>query len=364
MAENETSQERTEQATPKRREEAREKGQVAKSREIPSVAVLIVCLAFFYFNSSGMLDQFRRLLKISFQQAAYVQVEIGNIQSIILWYSYQAFFILLPLFVTVIAVALLSNIIQVGFLIAPESVMPKFSKIDPLKGFGRLFSLKSFIELLKTIFKMLLVGLVAYVVVRNDLSHLTLLMDMAVMQIIHFIGMQSFKILTASCALLIILAIFDYLYQRYEHEKSIKMTREELKREMKNTEGDPLIKARIRRIQREMAKKRMMAAVPKADVIITNPIHLAVAISYDHKKMKSPVVVAKGAGLIAEKIKEIAKKNDIPLVENKTVAQVLFKSVKIGSAIPEDMYRAVAEILAYVYKLKDKLTWETQSEIR
>ncbi|MDZ4163893.1 MAG: flagellar biosynthesis protein FlhB [Smithellaceae bacterium] len=354
MPENESGQEKTEQATPKRREEARQKGQVAKSREIPSVAVLLVCLMFFYFNASGIIDQLSRMLKNTFLTAGQTQVGMENIQDIFLSYANQAFLLLLPMFLLVMGASILANVVQVGFLISAESIMPKLSKLDPLKGFTRLFSMRAVIELLKTILKMVLVGTVAYMVLRNDLSEVILLIDKDAPQVLSFMGMVSFKILLSTCALLLLLAAFDYLFQRHEHEKSIKMTKDEVKREFRNMEGDPLIKARIRRIQRELAKKRMMAAVPKADVVITNPTHLAVALMYDYKTMKVPIVVAKGAGLIAEKIKELAREHNVPLVENKSVAQVLYKFVQIGGAIPDTLYRAVAEILAYVYRLKDK----------
>ena len=180
------------------------------------------------------------------------------------------------------------------------------------------------------------------------------LMEQSVWQIMAYIGQVSFKILFATCWVLIVLALMDYLYQHWEHGRSLRMTKQELKDEYKNTEGDPLIKSRIRRLQREMAMRRMMTKVPTADVVITNPTHLAVALKYDQGQMAAPVVVAKGANLIAERIKEIAKENGVTVVENKPLAQVLYRMVDIAEAIPDNLYQAVAEVLAYVYRLKNK----------
>jgi flagellar biosynthetic protein FlhB len=212
--------------------------------------------------------------------------------------------------------------------------------------------MRSVIELIKSIFKICIVGAVAYFVVKNELSNMIPLMEQTVWGMMTYFGRICFKILLATTIILVILAIFDYIYQRWEYEKSLRMTKQEIKDEYKNTEGDPLIKARIRRIQREIAHKRMMAQVPKADVIITNPTHLAVAIKYDPDNMLAPTVVAKGANIIAEKIKQIAEENEVPIVENKPLAQVLYKMVDIDNLIPEDLYRAVAEVLAFVYDQK------------
>jgi flagellar biosynthetic protein FlhB len=253
---------------------------------------------------------------------------------------------------TVVVAAILANVLQVGVMFSSEAITPQVSKIDPIKGFQRLFSLRSLIELIKSIFKICIVGTVAYIVVKGELDRMLILMDQSVWGMMIYLGNISFKILLATTIVLIILAILDYIYQRWEYEKSLRMTKQEIKDEYKNTEGDPMIKARIRRIQREIAHKRMMAQVPKADVIITNPTHLAVAIKYDHENMMAPMVVAKGANIIAEKVKQIAEENDVPIIENKPLAQVLYKMVDINSLIPEDLYRAVAEVLAFVYDQK------------
>jgi flagellar biosynthetic protein FlhB len=242
----------------------------------------------------------------------------------------------------------------VGFLYAPTGLQPDLSKIDPIKGFKRLFSVNSLFELIKSILKMVIIGFVPYVIIKNEMQNFFMLSQYTVFQTMIYMGKIVFRILFSTGLVLLVLAVFDYAYQRWEYEKGLRMTKQEIKDEFKNTEGDPAIKGRIKRLQREMARKRMMAAVPKADVVVTNPTHLAVALKYDQNIDFAPRVVAKGAGYLAEKIKKIATENDLPLVENKSLAQVLYKMVNVGDLIPENLYRSVAEVLAYVYNLKNR----------
>jgi flagellar biosynthetic protein FlhB len=352
MAENEEGQEKTEPGTGKRREEAREKGQVASSKELVSAGILVACLIYFYFGTSGLLKKIMELMTSGFRAAGTTDVTQATIHGIIAAYIFKGFIILFPLMLTVVVAAILCNVFQVGLMFSSESVQPKLSKIDPIGGFERLFSLRSVMELIKNIIKICIVGTVAYLVIKKEQDNMFTLMDQSVWGTMVYLGSICFKILLVTTIVLIILAILDYMYQRWEYEKSMRMTKQEVKDEFKNTEGDPLIKARIRRLQREAAQKRMMAAVPKADVIITNPTHLAIAIKYDPDNMQAPVVVAKGADYIAEKIRQIAEENDVLIVENKPLAQVLYKVVNVNDFIPETVYRAVAEVLAYVYDQK------------
>jgi len=354
MAEENKDQEKTEQATPKRKEEAREKGQVAKSRELASVAILGACLIYFYFGASLMFANLSKLMKKYFIQAGQLSVTLDNIQSIILDFIYQAFIILFPFLLVALLAGFIANIAQVGFLFSSEAIMPKFSKIDPMKGLQRLFSTRSLVELVKSVAKILIVGFIAYLTMRSESDKILPLVQYSVPDILAYIGRVSFKILYTTSIVLLALAVFDYVYQKWETDKSLKMTKQEIKEENKQTEGDPLVKGRIRRLQREIARKRMMAQVPKADVVITNPTHFAVAIRYVPEKMKAPVVIAKGADFLAEKIKEIAKTHNVPIVENKAVAQVLYRMVQIDQVVPETLYKAIAEILVYVYSLKQK----------
>jgi flagellar biosynthetic protein FlhB len=353
MAE-ETDQEKTEQATSKRRQDAREKGQVAKSRELASVAVLGACLVYFYFGASDIATRLMELMSTSFRKAGQMTISIDTIQPLLTDLLFKTFTLLAPFLLVTMIAGLMINILQVGILFSSEAITPKYSKIDPIKGLQRLFSLRSLVELVKNILKMAIVGFVAYLTIKSESHKLLPLVDLGVRDILGYMGDVSFKILYSTCWVLGILAILDYGYQKWEHEKSLKMSHKEIKEENRQTEGDPLIKGRIKRLQREMAKKRMMAAVPKADVVITNPTHLAVAIRYEPETMNAPCVIAKGADFLAEKIKEIARNSGVPVVENKLVAQVLYKMTPVEQAVPENLYKAIAEILAHIYSLKQK----------
>lgn len=352
MVEQNKDQEKTEQATPKKREEARKKGQVAKSRDVASVAVLLACLVFFWFGASGMVEKAMSLTRWLLAQSAQFNVDCNNIQSLSIGLIYKISALLFPLFLTAFSIALLANYLQVGFVLSAESVQPKLSKIDPIKGFQKLFSIRSLVELAKNIFKISIVGFVVYMTARGEIENFIPLMEQSVWGILIYIGRVAFKIVLMVCLALIILAILDYIYQKWEFEKNLKMTKQEVKDESRQTEGDPLVKARTRRLQRDMARKRMMASVPEADVVITNPTHLAVALRYDQADMFAPKVVAKGAGFIAENIKDIARKNNVPIVNNKPLARVLYKHVDVDEMIPANLYRAVAEVLAFVYSRK------------
>jgi len=354
MAEADQGQERTEQATPKKREEARKKGQVAISREVASAVILGAALIYFYFGIGGLMEGIINIMKSTFQESGNTFLTQQNIYALASSYVLNVFLLLFPLLLAVFLAAFLANVSQVGFHVSWEAARPKLSKINPLNGIKRLFSLRSLVELVKSIFKITIIGVIAYLVVDSELPSLFPLADQSVWGMLLFMGRIAFKTLLITCIVMMGFALLDYLYQRWEFEKSIRMSKQELKEEYRQSEGDPLIKSRIKRLQREMARKRMMASVPHADVVITNPTHLAVAIQYDQEEMNAPVVLAKGAGYVAEKIKEIAAENKIPVIENKPVAQVLYKITNIGDVIPENLYRAVAEILAHVYNLKEK----------
>lgn len=352
MAEGNQDQEKTEQPTPKRREEAKKKGQVAKSQEVASVTILFACLIFFYFNSTGMFEQVLDMMRWMFRESGSITINSANIQALMVGFIYRMFILLFPLFMVVVAAGMIANYLQVGFMFSTESIQPKLSKIDPIKGFQKFFSLKTLVELVKNIFKISVVGFIAYLVIKGEIKGLFPLMEQSVWGILTFIGGVAFKMVFVTCMALIVMAILDYVYQKWEFEKDLKMSKQEVKDEFKQTEGDPLVKARIKRLQREAARHRMMTNVPTADVVITNPTHIAVALKYDQEEMFAPKVVAKGRGFIAERIKEIARENGVTIVENKPVAQVLYKIVEVDEMIPENLYRAVAEILAYVYGLK------------
>ena len=352
MAEQRSDQERTEKATPKKRQEARKKGQVAKSQELASVAVLLACLGVFYFGSYYMIGKMLNVMRQLFVESVQFNIDCNNIQHFLVGFANEIFGLLFPLFLAVFSIALLVNYFQVGFVLSTDSIQPKLSKINPINGFQRLFSMKSLVELIKNVFKILIIVSLVYITIKGEIENFIPLSEQSVGEILVYIGKLAFKIVFRTCLLLIILAIFDYLYQRWEYEKNLKMSKQEVKDEFKQTEGDPIIRARIKRLQREAARKRMMASVPKADVVITNPTHLAVAIHYDQSRMSAPKVVAKGRGHIAEKIRQIATENRVTIVEDRPLAQILYKMVDVDEVIPTNLYKAVAEVMAFVYSMR------------
>ena len=352
MAE-ESFQEKTEQPTPKKVADARKKGTVAQSREIPSAIILLTSLGFFFFSGSWMFSSMSEFMGGTFRNIGSFRIhDIATASTLSIIILKNVLSIILPFMLAVVVAGIVANIVQIGFLFSPEPFSPKLSKFNPVKGIKKLFSLKSFVELVKSLIKITFVGGIAYLTITRELKTIPTLIQMDIKDIISFIGITSFKICLYVSVALIIMAVLDYAYQKYEHTKSLKMTKQEVKDENKQTEGDPRVKARIRSIQIEMSRRRMMESVPEADVVITNPTQLAIALKFDSENMVAPKIVAKGAGKIAERIREIAGENQVPIVENKFLARTLYKIVEIGDYIPAELYQAVAEVLAYVYKLK------------
>ncbi len=352
MAEEE--QERTEPATYKKRTQVKEEGQVTKSTDLNSVISLLMGIALLTLFGNYIFMNLNALFKISFSSFPKNDLspdEIHNRFIAISWYFAK---MVLPVMGGLMATGFLSNYIQVGNAISLKSIFPKFERIDPLKGFKRIFSWKSLIILLKSFIKIFIIGYIAYILTKKELDVVMHLSDMEVNQIISTICSLILNIGLKISFSLLLLALADYGYERWSFEKNIKMTRQEVKDELKDTEGNPLVKSRIKSIQRQMTMHRMMTDVPKADVVITNPTHLAVALKYDSESMGAPKVIAKGARLVAERIKEIARKNNVPVVENKPLARSLYKLCNIGKEIPVQLYRAVAELLAYVYKAQGR----------
>ena len=346
-------QERTEKATAKRRQEARRKGQVAQSREISSVLILLTAMGFFYFAGSWMFSNIAEVVSGIYGRLGTLRIEaVSDVSAFSIEIFKKVFLILIPFFVPVVIAGIAGNVGQIGFELHGQPMKPKLTKLNPIAGIKKFFSLKSLVEMVKSIFKILVVGGIAYKVVIRETEKFPGLMQQEVSEILLFIGQVAFKIFFFVCLALIVLAALDYFYQRWQYEKDLKMTKQEVKDERKQSEGDPKVKGRIRRAQLDMARRRMMEAVPQADVVITNPTHLAVALKFDAVSMIAPVVVAKGAGYIAERIRETAQTHQVPIIEDKPLAQALFKMVEIGEFIPAELYRAVAEVLAYVYRLK------------
>ena len=346
-------QERTEKATGKKRQEARKKGQVAQSREISSAMILLTALGVFYFAGSWIFWNLSGIISGVFQNIGSLRFAgITDASAFSIEYFSQFMLVLLPIFMPLAVVGFVANVMQVGFLISSEAIALKPSKLNPISGMKRFVSLKSMVELGKSIIKVLFIAGIAYLLVKSEIQEFPMLIHREVGQILVFIARVSLKVCFFVCVALIVLAIIDYIYQRWQYEQDLKMTKQEVKDEQKQTYGDPKVKARIRGVQMEMARRRMMEAVPEADVVITNPTRLAIALKFDAREMIAPQVLAKGAGHIAGRIREIAREHQIPVVEEKPLAQALYKMVEIGDYIPAELYRAVAEVLAYVYRLK------------
>ena len=347
-------QEKTESATPKRREDSREKGQVAKSRELSSIAVLAAAAGYLFFQGKAQTMELGRILQRTLLDIPAIVSGDFQLLEYLVDKAIVFLWLILPMMLVLSVVAIMVNALQTGFLMSVEALTPKASKLNPVEGLKRVFSKRSLVELAKSIAKLCIVGWVAMSSLKGAFPKIIPLTYTDSASIMALLGQESMNVLIKCCCVILVLAVVDYFYQRWQHEQSIKMTKQEVKDENKQTEGDPLVKGRIRSIQREMARKRMMEEVPKADVIITNPTRLAIALRYDPQVNPAPMVVAKGARAVAQRIREIAQEHGIPLVENKPLAQNLYKSVDVGQEIPAETYQAVAEILAYVYSLKKK----------
>jgi flagellar biosynthetic protein FlhB len=347
-------EERTEQATPRRRQEAKNKGQIARSKEIPSVLVLLGGMTVLLFFGAAMTLQLSHLMAQWLGRMATVSVQWEGLQSLS-WEMVVSFlFIIGPVLAVVFAVAVLGHTMQGSNVFSAELIKPDWGRFNVVNGLKRMFTMASLVELAKSFIKMVIVGGIAYSTIKKEWPDILLLFGQDAGNVVQFVAALSLRLLLRTILVMLVLAALDYAYQRWTYEKNLKMSKQEIKEEMKQTEGDPLIRARIRTVQRQLARRRMMAEVPKADVIITNPTHLAIALLYDRKTMQAPHVVAKGAGVIAEKIIEIGRSHQIPIVENKPLARMLYKAVDLGKTIPSSLYHAVADILAYVYQIKRK----------
>ena len=355
MAEETNIDQKTEEATPKRIQDAEEKGNFAHSRELTSAFVLLFAILAFAmagaYSTRQMMGTFHNLLS----QAHTLEPNLEDMKLLLGWVMENSFTVLSPILFAILLGGVTANLVQTGGVrFSMHPLLPRFHKMNPWKGFKRIFSRTALMELFKSIFKVTLISLIAYFTIIGRFDEILPMMAMSVGQILIFMGEMALEIMIKVLVAMIFLAFVDYLFQRFTYLKNLRMTKQEVKDERKDTEGNPQIKQRVRSVQLEMMKRRMMAAVPEADVVITNPTHITVAIQYDQEKSDAPVVVAKGKGVVAEKIREIAKEHDIAVVEDKPLARLLHKTVDIGQMIPAHLYKAVAEILAYVYRLKGK----------
>jgi flagellar biosynthetic protein FlhB len=346
---------RTEKPTSKRLSEAKRKDPPPQSRDLTSMVTLLVAIFTLNFTGNFMLNTLRESSREHLTGMGTFQVTAASTYSLMLKLIGILALVLAPYLLTVMVAAIAVNLAQGGIVFSSEKLSIKFSKLNPLSGMKKFFNKNSLVEMVKSLVKIFIVGYVSYRTISGQEDALSYLSDRDIFDIFAFVGRLSFKVIVNSCGILLVLGFIDLVYVKWRYMKNLRMTKEEVKQENKDSEGDPKIKGRIRRLQFEQARRRLMQIVPTADVIITNPTHFAVALKYDRESMSAPIVIAKGADYLALRIKEIARENRVMLVENRFLARELYAGVKEGQEIPEKLYAAVAEVLAYVFGLKGKI---------
>lgn len=346
--------EKTEEATPHRREEVRRKGQFARSTDLSAAAVMVAMLFLLIGTWRSMTEELERYFVFILGNSLALQVTETNLGY--LFSSTALFFLKLmaPVFLAALVTGLVVNFAQVGFNFSTEPMKFRLENLNPAEGWKRIVSKRALVELGKAVLKVLAVGTVAYFTIRMRFIRLLFLADMGVAQGLALVADLVFRVTAGVVAAFAVIAVLDYVFQRREFRESIKMSKQEVKEELKQTEGDPQIKSKVRERQRQLAMRRMIHSVPEATVVVTNPTHLAVALKYE-QGMEVPKVVAKGAGDIARRIREVATEHRVPVVENRPVAQFLYKNVDIDQVVPAELYQAVAEILAMLFRMKRKM---------
>lgn len=342
--------EKTEEPTAKKRADARKKGQVGRSQELNTAFVLLVgffTLKLLWDSIYLSIASYTTYVFTNLNQSVDTENIIHIFIGIIVVLAKTAF----PVMFAIMLIGLAINFFQVGLTFNTESIEFKLDKLNPINGFGRIFSKRSLVELAKSFFKILVIGFFLYRFIHEQILAMPQFMFFDLTTSLALVAEIIFQMAFIVIGVIMIMALMDYGYQKWQTTQDLKMTKQEVKDEMKQSEGDPQIKGKIRQKQRQMAMARMMKEVPKADVIVTNPTHYAIALSYQ-QGMSAPLVVAKGQDLVAQRIKEIAREARVPIIENKPLARALYAAVQIGDAIPQELYQAVAEVLAYVYRLK------------
>lgn len=348
------SEDKTEEATPKKKSDARKKGQVARSKEVNLAFTLLASTLLLLILGAYVVGSLKETLSSFLSNYLLTDLDYNNIRNLILIVLWRLAIVLLPIVIPITIMGVLANFIQVGFIITQEPLKPQLSKLNPISGFKRMFSFRTFVETLKDLAIISVLGYTGYKFIIDNYEYLLNISNLRVGVIPSAFGKLIVDIFFKVTIIMIVIAIADYLFQRFQYNKELKMTKQEIKEEFKQQEGDPKIKSRIRQKQREMASRRMMQAVPDATVVVTNPTHIACALKYEEDKDGAPKLVAKGADNIAIKIKEIAKENNVPIIENRALARLIYEEVEIDNEIPEKMYQAVAEVLALIYKMKKR----------
>lgn len=363
MAEESNAEEKTEQPSPKRLREAREKGQVARSKDFnTTIALLCTALGFLIFGKQ-LSHQLTLMMKHSFEfDTEVIMTPVVSLERLF-FLTKMAFWALVPLLIMMFLVSLAAPLIMGGWVFSAQVLQPKLSRLNVLQGLKRMVSLKNFVEMIKSFFKFVLVAGVAILVLKSQIPLLLALAHAPIETAISSGALIVVKCFVLVSASLLLIAMVDVPFQLYVHNKTMKMTKQELRDEYKETEGKPEVKSAIRRAQQEIARRRMMAEVPKANVILTNPTHYAIAIIYKEKGNRAPIVVAKGKGLIAFQINKVAKEHEIPIISVPPLARALYFSTKLNAEIPRGLYVAVAQVLAYVFQLRDRKSYDYKPEI-
>lgn len=326
------------------------------SQMLTSSLTLLTGIISLYIFGSFMMDGLKQSTEKILSTMGIFQFTEANLYALLVKLFGTIVLLLAPLILTIIATAVVSKLIQDNgrFEFQPSRMKISFNKLNPMSGFGRIFNKDSLVEMLKSLLKLLVVAWIAYGVIRDEMQNITFLAEADIQTIFNFIGHIAFKIVIHTCGVLIVLGLLDMLYVKWQYIEKLKMTKQEVKDEHKESEGNPEVKGKIKKMQFQMARRRMIKIIPLADVVITNPTHYAVALKYDRQKMAAPIVLAKGVDVMAEAIKKIAREHSITLVENRFLARELYAQVKENEPVPEALYAAVAEVLAYVYKLKGR----------
>ena len=347
----EPSGEKTLPASERKREKARERGNVAKSQDFNSAIALLAGLTVLWLGGWRAFEQIQGATQHYFRVVAEPILDVDIARQL----AGEMVFILgaavLPFMLVLVVTGVLSNVLQIGFLVAPEAIQPKFEKLNPATGVKKLFSMRTFVEFLKSMAKLAVVATIVFLTVRGRWEELLTLMFLTPLDVVQevawLVALLWFRVALA----MLVIGLLDFAYQRWQHEQDLRMTVQEAKQETKELEGDPQIKQRVRQIQRQMATQRMMEEIPEADVVVTNPVTYAVALRYDAAEMSAPVVVAKGARLMAQRIREIAVEHDVPIVERPDLARTMYQTIELNHPVPAHLFQAVAEILAYVYQI-------------
>lgn len=342
--------ERTEPATPKRRQDARQRGQVARSPEVAAAALLLGAAAVLQFGGGAAIERLAGYMRQGLTQWPGTDLTLPALRELLAGAGAAAVAAAAPIILAGLVIGVAVEVAQVGFLFSVDALRVDFSRVNPVLGLQRLFSRRAVRELLKTLLKAAVVGALVYQALRRQAYVVTDLAGMELTAAVTLLGNVAIGFLWQVGLALALIAAVDYFFQRKELEDSLKMSKEEVKQELRESEGDPRVRARVRERQRAIARRRMMQDVPRADVVVTNPIHYAVALRYDAATMAAPVVLGKGQGWIAQRIKEIAAQAGVQIIENPPLAQALYRTVEIGDAIPAELYQAVAEVLAFVYR--------------